>query len=250
MRTYLRASYKAVIMAFLSFCSCSYLPEGSPSLDYEETADYIVLKSSNPDNSKAGIIFYPGGLVDPHAYISVLEDFLVTDNRTIIILKVTSNLAIWNSQKASKLLKQFPNIEQWVLGGHSLGGSTACIDLFENPDQFDGLFLMAAYSVNDLSDSDIPVLSITGSEDGVLDMSNFNENKKNLPEGTAITSPFELNYGSTNGQTIYYEIQGGNHAQFGNFGFQDGDGTATISAEEQQNQVNEMLREFLFVNNL
>ena len=109
---------------------------------------------------------------------------------------------------------------------------------------------MAAYSVNDLSDRDIPVLSITGSEDGVLDMSNFNENKKNLPEGTAITSPFELNYGSTNGQTIYYEIQAGNHAQFGNYGLQDGDGTATISAEEQQNHVNEMLREFLFVNDL
>jgi len=235
---------------FLGLISCSYLPQGSPTLEVEENADYMVLRSSFPDNDKAGIIFYPGGLVDPHAYILALEDLVLEDNRTVVILKVTSNLAIWNSQKATSILADFPAINKWVVGGHSLGGSTACIDLFNNPESFDGLFLLAAYSVNELSAVEIPVISITCSEDQVLDQTKLSENAINLPTGMTIASPDELPIGGTVGKTIYYEIEGGNHAQFGSYGDQEGDGTATISPAEQHKRVNEMLRQFLLANNL
>lgn len=238
------------LILFLGIVSCSYLPEGPPTLEVEENADYMVLRSSLPDNSKAGIIFYPGGLVDPHGYITALEDLVLEDNRTVVILKVTSNLAIWNFKKATSILADFPRVDKWVVGGHSLGGSTACIDVFNNHESFDGLFLMAAYSVNGLSAIEIPVISITCSEDKVLDQKKLNENTVNLPPGMTISSPDELPIGGTVGKTIYYEIKGGNHAQFGSYGAQDGDGTATISPAEQHVLVNDMLRQFLLTNNL
>ena len=41
------------------------------------------------------------------------------------------------------------------------------------------------------------------------------------------------------------EIEGGNHAQFGNYGPQKGDLPATISAEEQQARTVAAIEEFL-----
>ena len=239
-----------LLVLLLGSTSCSYLPEGDPSLEYEENADYILLKSSNPDANKAGIIFYPGGLVDPHAYMSSLKDLVLQDHRTVVIVKVTSNLAIWNAQKASAIINDLAYIKKWIVGGHSLGGSVACMDVFNNPNNFDGLFLLAAYSVNDLAEVDIPVISMTGSEDQILDQTKFNDNKVNLPSELEVTTHAELNMGSTVGATIYYKVDGGNHAQFGNYGAQSGDGTATITAEAQQLLVTNMLRQFLLTNTL
>jgi hypothetical protein len=241
------------LVFIVGLSSCSYLPENDPAtadLVYEETADYILLKSAASDNSKAGIIFYPGGLVDPHAYVTSFENLVREDQRTVVILKVTSNLAIWNSQKASKVIDKLKQIDQWVVGGHSLGGSTACIDVFNNPNSFAGLFLLAAYSVNDLSAVDIPVISITGSEDQVLDPANFEDNKVNLPPELHITAANELSDNGSIGSTIYYTIQGGNHGQFGSYGQQDGDGIATITSDTQHDLVTKMLQAFLQTNNL
>jgi len=242
-----------VFFCFLGTVSCSYLPENVPEtadLLYEETADYILLKSSTPDHSKAGVVFYPGGLVDPHAYVPSFKDLVLEDQRTVVIVKVTSNLAIWNAQKASKVVQKLEPMDKWVVGGHSLGGSTACMDVFNNPNSFAGLFLFAAYSVNDLSNTLIPVLSITASEDKVLDQNNFEDNKVNLPPELSITAANELGTGSTKGSTIYYTVVGGNHGQFGNYGAQEGDGVASIDTETQHAEVKTVLQAFLFSNNL
>lgn len=242
-----------ILLLVLVNFSCSYLPkpiEKNPGLIIEENADYILLTSSYVDDSQAGIIFYPGGLVDPHAYIEPFQDLVLSDYRTVVIVKVSSNLAILNTQKASSITQEFAQPNKWVVGGHSLGGSVTCMDVSENPTAFDGLFLLAAYSVDDLSNIDLPVLSITASNDNVLDMTNFNDNASNLPEGITVKSPSELPSGSTVGKTIYYETEGGNHGQFGNYGNQKGDGTASITAETQHALVIEMLRIFLLNNNL
>ena len=60
---------------------------------------------------------------------------------------------------------------------------------------------------------------IYGSEDGVLNMVKMEEANRYLP-----------------GNSEKYIIEGGNHAQFGNYGIQDGDGNAFISSEEQQHR--------------
>ncbi len=248
------ATLKTLISLFiLGLFSCSYLPETKsehPNLIIKETAEYIILSTISTDNSQSGIMFYPGGLVDPHAYIKPLEKFALEDNRTVLILKVASNLAILNSKKASTTTNKIANVDRWILGGHSLGGSTACIDIFNNQDAFEGLFLLASYSTKELADIQIPIISITASHDNVLDLGSLNENKVNLPEALMIDSPELLPNESTIGKTIYYNIEGGNHGQFGNYGAQKGDGDATITTDMQHLLVFDMLRKFLTINDL
>ena len=115
-----------------------------------------------------------------------------------------------------------------IVGGHSLGGAMAASYLSEHTEDFEGLILLCAYSTADLSDSDIDVLSVYGSEDGVLNMENYEANKVNLPEG-------------------YTEvvIEGGCHAYFGAYGAQDGDGEPSISAEQQWEMTAQAIAEFV-----
>ena len=86
----------------------------------------------------------------------------------------------------------------------------------KHAEEFEGLVLLAAYSTEDLSDSGLKVLSLYGSEDGVLNREKYEEYRSNLPE-----------------DTVEYVIQGGNHAGFGSYGEQEGDGQARVSQGEQ-----------------
>lgn len=244
--------FSLIILIFI-LSSCSYLPteiDIDDKLLIEENADYILMTTSSTDFDKAGIVFYPGGLVDPHAYIGSLKSLASEDDRVVMIVKAQANLAIINSSKASTLINEVELVDSWVVGGHSLGGSVSCIDVFNNPNEFDALFLLAAYSVDDLSQSEIPVLSITGSNDEVLDIEKLNENKVNLPPGIEINAPAEIPQSGTTGSTLYYNIQGGNHAQFGTYGNQNGDGESSIDTATQQALVIEALRNFFLSNNL
>ena len=76
--------------------------------------------------------------------------------------------------------------------------------------------LFAAYATKKLDDS-LKEIVIYGSEDGVLRLSKLREGRQFAPKR-------------------YFEhvIEGGNHALFGNYGEQEGDGTGLISAQEQQ----------------
>ncbi len=241
------------ILPIFYFTSCSYLPEElptTPGLVIEENADYISLTTANTDNRKAGIVFNPGGLVDPHAYITAFEDFALIENRMVLIAKVTSNLAILNTSKASSIINDMTDVNRWVVGGHSLGGVTSCIDVFNNPDSFVGLFILAAYSIEDLRDSSIPIISITASEDALLDMEEFSNNNDNLPDPLRINAPIDIPEEGTSGMTVFYQIEGGNHAQFGSYGNQEGDGSATISSIEQQELTFNVLKKFMDCNEL
>lgn len=253
MRLFFKHVKVPLLLLLVGLYACSYLSEQQqviPNLSIAETGDYIQLSPADTDDTKSGIIFYPGGLVDPHAYITPLKNLVLEDKRTVIIVKSSANLAIFNAQQASDIVTDHPTITKWVIGGHSLGGSTACIDAYKNPDIFVGLFLLASYSVNDLSEVNWPVLSITGSVDEVLDQTKFNDNKTNLPAEIEIYNPEEFPTAGTHGKTVYYEIVGGNHAQFGDYGEQEGDGTATISKETQHQLMRTMLQTFLNSNGL
>ena len=105
------------------------------------------------------------------------------------------NLAVFNINGAEKVINQFPEIENWYIGGHSLGGSMAASFLGKNQFDIKGLVLLASYSTVDFSNSDIKLLSIFGSNDGVLNMEKYTEYKANFPK----------NY-------TEIVIEGGNHA--------------------------------------
>jgi len=218
--------------------SCTYLPEhefDNPEVLINETRDYIELKPARNDISNTGFIFYPGGLVDPHAYEDWATDFALSGKgHQVIIAKMPANLAVLESKAARKIAKKFP-ARQWVIGGHSLGGAMACTMVEKEEELFRGLILMAAYSAQsvDLSAWNGVVISITASKDEVLDWQTFEEGKKRLPLATQ-----------------FMEITGGNHSGFGSYGYQEGDGEADISREEQQEQIVELIQNFYQENGL
>ena len=166
-----------------------------------------------PEAPVAGFIFYPGGKVEHTAY-SPLMLALAEENVLCVLLEMPCNLAVLDMAAAEGIPEQFPEIESWYIGGHSLGGSMAASYAAKHTEDFDGLVLLAAYSTAEIEN--LPVISLYGSEDGVLNREKYQEYLGNLPADTT--------------ETV---IEGGNHALFGSYGAQDGDGTAEISGEAQ-----------------
>lgn len=177
--------------------------------------DTIVYEPSNADTA---FIFYPGGKVEYTAY-GPLMDACAAEGIMCILMKMPFNLAVLDVKAADGIRENYPEIEHWYIGGHSLGGSMAASYLTDNADDFDGLILLGSYSTADLSQTKLNILSIYGSEDQVLSRDKYDENKKNLPDDFT--------------EVI---IEGGCHAYFGVYGPQEGDGTPSISNAEQINQ--------------
>ena len=168
-----------------------------------------------PQNATAGFIFYPGGKVEHDAYQPLMEA-LARKGILCVLVKMPFNLAVFDVNAADGVQERFPEIKNWYIGGHSLGGSMAASYLTDHASEFKGLILLGSYSTADLSDTDLSVVSIYGSEDKVLNREKYDENRSNLPDGfTEIV------------------IEGGCHAYFGMYGAQDGDGTPTIANHEQ-----------------
>ena len=163
----------------------------------------------------AGLIFYPGGKVEHAAYTPLME-MLASEGILCVLVEMPFRLAVLDVNAADGIPEAFPEVECWYMGGHSLGGSMAASYLASHTEDFDGLILLGAYSTADLSGSGLTVLSVYGSEDGVMNREKYAEYKPNLPEGFT--------------EVI---IEGGNHAYFGAYGEQEGDGTATVTPAEQ-----------------
>lgn len=241
-----------LIAILISIQGCSRLPEGLELISgvkIKETTDYIHLSSETVNTKKTGIMFYPGGLVDPHAYVPILQA-LAIDGYTVVILKVSGNLAILNSGKAAKYQADFAPVDQWILSGHSLGGVVACIDINKQPDNYVGLILMASYpskSAN-LEAWEGAVLSLYGQYDALSTPEEIKEHDYLLPRAMVVDSIANMPIISSVKQTIYHEIKGGNHAYFGNYGAQKGDGTASITREVQQRESLDYIRSFLYAN--
>ena len=181
-------------------------------ISIKENDDGIVFA---PEHSSAGLIFYPGGKVEHMAYAPLMRA-LAEQDILCVLVKMPFRLAVFDVKAADGIQEQFPEIENWYLGGHSLGGSMAANYVSKHDEDFEGLVLLAAYSTENLSDSGLKVLSLYGSEDGVLNREKYEEYRSNLPE-----------------DTVEYVIQGGNHAGFGSYGEQEGDGQARVSQGEQ-----------------
>ena len=201
---------------------------GSAAADYscQHGKDTLVFMPAG--EADAGLIFYPGGKVEYTAYAPLMEQ-LAERGVLCVLVKMPANLAVLDMGAAEAHLDEFPDIEKWYVGGHSLGGSMAASYAAEHADELKGLLLLAAYSTADLTGSGLDVLSIYGSEDGVLNLDKYNEYRPNLPEET----------------TTEVIIEGGNHAGFGEYGPQDGDGEASLSGEAQREMTVEAVMEIL-----
>ena len=169
-----------------------------------------------PDDPEAGLIFYPGGKVEYTAYAPLMEK-LAEKGVLCVILKMPFNLAVLDANAADGVADDYPEVTRWAVGGHSLGGAMAASYAAKHPGSADALVLLAAYSTSDLTDAGMKVISIYGTEDGVMNAGSYEKYRGNLPADFS--------------ETV---IDGGCHSYFGNYGLQKGDGEPFISREEQQ----------------
>lgn len=168
-----------------------------------------------PENPEEAFVFYPGGKVEATAYAPLMRA-CAQNNILCVLVEMPFNLAVLDKDAAQGIQDMFPEAEEWYIGGHSLGGAMAASYAADSMEDYSGLILLASYSPADISSSGLEVLSIYGSEDGVLNMGKYEESIANLPD-----------------DYTEFIIDGGNHAGFAMYGEQKGDGESTLSVEEQ-----------------
>ncbi len=180
-----------------------------------------------PKDAVVGLVFYGGGKVEHSAY-EPLAAALAERGILTVIVEMPFNLAVFDINAADGVCEQFSTVEIWYIGGHSLGGSMAAAYLENHTEDFDGLILLGSYSTSNLSDTKLNVLSVYGSEDKVLNIDNYDTYKENLPSNFS-----------------EFVIEGGNHAYFGMYGAQNGDGVAKITNKEQILLIADAISEFV-----
>lgn len=184
-------------------------PKEGISVSFDE--DRVVFM---PENPVAGVIFYPGALVEYTAYVPLMER-LAENDIAAIDLRMNHNMAVLSRNAADGIEEEFPQISRWYMAGHSLGGAMAGTYVSKHGDEFDGLILLASFSPKPI-DEKVDVLSIRGSNDEVLKMKSYNEYmEKDTPHAVEVV------------------IDGGIHSYFGAYGPQQDDGKPEITAEEQ-----------------
>jgi len=176
----------------------------------------IILSPATP--SDTALIFYPGAKVEYTAYLPILEKIKQSCGITCILVKMPFNMAIFDTNAADKIIDQLPDIKNWYIGGHSMGGAMASDYASKHQEKVKGLILLGAYIYGNYPDK--YALTVYGTfNTSVAEKINYTEN--------------------------IVVIEGGNHAQFGNYGKQKGDPDATISSEEQQNITVAAIKDFL-----
>lgn len=176
---------------------------------------------------RTGLIFYPGGRVDYRSYAPILKS-LAQHGSLVVLVPMPLSLAFFAPDKADEVLTAFPEIQTWALAGHSLGGAMAARYCFTHPGKIQGLVLWASYPAasDSLANQKLAAVSIFGSEDGQVKSLEASGNL--MPAGTT-----------------WIKIDGGSHAQFGDYGLQPGDGQAKISPQQQWDQVSSATLAFL-----
>ena len=225
---------------FLFFLACGYdYVAQDVATEYLDSTDLVEVHQMDDwlyfeprsDQLDIGFVFYPGGKVETEAYAPILH-LLASEGIPAYAVHVPGGIAFWKPNAAKPILESEES-KQWILGGHSLGGVVAAQFIDKHYEEYDivGLSLWASYPSNarDLSErKELKVTSIVGDNDGVLNWENYDASADLLPETTK-----------------WISIAGGNHSQFGDYGFQEGDNEAGISAEEQWSQTVDSIRQMI-----
>ena len=184
--------------------------EGSDGLRVKSVDGTICVETTG---STDAMVFYPGGKIQAEAYMPLLRR-IARRGIDCYLVKMPFNLALFGVGRVADVMRDHPH-RRWVLAGHSLGGVMASQWAAAHPGELVGLALLAAYPSQKLPD-DLRVILLYGSEYGVL-------NRRDLEKGLELLPP----------NALVEQLPGGNHAYFGSYGEQKGDGTATISPEAQ-----------------
>ncbi|HET9026951.1 MAG TPA: alpha/beta hydrolase [Trueperaceae bacterium] len=209
-----------IIIGFVAWAETGVMPAESqplgavmtnPRITITENGAAIVM-APRGRASGVGLVFIPGAKVAPAAYLYKLSAAVEEGGLTVVITKPTLNLAFFDFRPLSRFTSEAPGVTTWFVGGHSLGGVRAC--QYATKPQVRGLILFGSYCANDPSQLGLTALSVSGSEDGLSTPQKVRDAAHLLP-ATA----------------TFVEIAGANHASFGNYGGQAGDGRASVSDE-------------------
>ena len=161
---------------------------------------------SSKENSDTALIFYPGAKVEFNAYLPLMNG-LCEAGLSCYLVEMPFHLAFFGMNIAGDIIARNPDVKRWYIAGHSLGGAMASSYASAHAEAIEGLILYGAYP-----NGDFPLertLTVYGSlNTSVAEKIDYTEN--------------------------VVVIEGGNHAQFGDYGEQKGDAPATISRTEQQ----------------
>lgn len=212
-----------VLVSSFFIWASDYYHAQDEALAIIQSDDTIKVKNNltilSPDvETDTGFIFYPGAKVEAVAYIPILEKIKQECGVTCILVEMPLNMAIFDQDAAAEVMDQFPEITNWYIGGHSMGGAMASKFASEHENEIKGLILMGAYIYGDYPPN--KALTVYGTFNSDL------EDKIDYTENIVV-------------------IEGGNHAQFGNYGKQKGDPDATITASEQQNITVQAMKKFI-----
>ena len=214
----------AVVLALMAAACAAYIGDyyragdaavaamaAADGLSIADEGGWITFDGPGED---AALAFYPGAKVAAEAYAPLMRR-ICEQGVDAYLLRVPLRLALLDSEAAGKPILKYPHT-RWFVGGHSMGGVAASWFAGRHPEMTEGLILLASYPSSALPEG-MRLLSVYGSLDGVLTLSSYEQHRSDWPADS---------------QEVV--IQGGNHAGFGDYGPQKGDGASMISAEEQQ----------------
>jgi len=211
----------------------SEILSSNQNIVFSDTDEYISFVPK-VDSTMISLLFFPGALVQPDAYAPLLKDLAMRGYSTYI-QKIPFRIAITDNMEDKALNKAYSKInsssdKKWIIVGHSRGGRMAANYAAKYSQTLSGMILLGTShpKEKDLTQIDIPVLKLSASEDGLASPSEISQFAKNLPVNTN-----------------FVMIDGGNHSQFGYYGFQFGSGKATLTLEEQQKIIQREIVNFL-----
>jgi pimeloyl-ACP methyl ester carboxylesterase len=227
-----------VVLAFLVYASTPMTAEAAPlnevrhlpGITVTETADSVILSPPSgapdatsevqgpgtddaPDRGERGLVFFAGARVEPAAYVAKLSG-VARDGTTVVIVRPVLGFGILEWRPIESFTALAPGVDSWLVGGHSLGGVRACQYVADQTGSgdvtLDALVLVGSYCAADIASSDVAVVSISGSSDGLSTPDKIDAARQLLPASTT-----------------FVEIDGASHASFGDYGVQPGDGEPT-----------------------
>lgn len=213
---------------FLVYSQIYYHAEKTATDYINGTDDVNVTKVGNGlflngKGNDTAVIFYPGAKVEYTSYLPLFID-LASQGVDCYLVEMPFNLAFFAVNSADEIIEN-SSYQHYFMAGHSLGGAMASSYVNKTDNNITGLIYLSSHSPDEIN---VPVLSIRGTNDGIINLTSYNQAK----------SLMKNNYTEV-------IINGGNHAQFGNYGKQSGDGNATITPESQQDQSADAILKFI-----
>lgn len=192
---------------------------GSPKVRITSTMTRITITPTGTE-TEVGLVFQPGARVDPRAYIPLLSQISAAGH-LVVVVKQPLNIGFTATNAPDAIIEDHPEINEWVIGGHSLGGVAASSYIADHPGEVAGMLLWASYPLDTLADHiDLRVTSVSGTLDALATPDDIQDSRADLPSSTSIVS-----------------IRGAVHSFFGDYGDQPGDGTPTVSRSAAQKEI-------------